>query len=191
LVRHGATTAPAGVAIGASDPHLSDAGRDQAAALAAELSGSHLTRIFSSDRVRAIATAQAIAAGRGLQVVVDHRLREIDFGAWEGRRLGDLWSEDSWAAAAWESDLRATPPSFGESLHHLEARVSAFWSDRPRRPQEMVAVVAHRGSLAVLRSLLMGVPLEAAFAAGMALGEAIRVPSGSRQITRAWPFRER
>jgi broad specificity phosphatase PhoE len=154
---------------------LSDAGRDQAARLAAELSGSRLTRIFSSDRVRALATAEPIAADRRLEVVVDHRLREIDFGAWEGRRLGDLWNEDPEAAAAWESDLRATPRSFGESLRDLEARVSAFRSDRPWRPEEVIAVVAHRGSLAVLRSLFTGVSLEAAFAAGMALGCATRV----------------
>jgi alpha-ribazole phosphatase len=176
LVRHGATIAPTGVAVGWSDPPLSDVGRDQAAALAAELSGRRPASIFSSDKVRAIATAEAIAAVHGLRVAVDRRLREIDFGVWDGRHLRDLWSEAPEAAAAWERDLRVTPSAFGESMQDLEARVAEFWSEvRPRT--EEVIVVAHRGSLTVLRSLITGESLDAAFASDLALGRAIQVVS--------------
>ena len=175
MVRHGATAAAAGVIIGSSDPPLSSDGLHQAEALAAQLADRPLTRIFASDKLRALTTAEVIAAGHGLQVEVDRRLRELDFGAWEGRRLADLWGEEPEAAAAWEQDLWATPASFGETLGQLKARVLAFWSESRPRSDAEVAVVAHRGSLAVLNVLITGASPESVFAAGLEMGRAIRV----------------
>jgi broad specificity phosphatase PhoE len=182
LIRHAATTAPPGIAIGSGDPPLSPAGRARARALAAELAGRSLAAVFASDRRRALDTARAIAAPHRLQVGVDARLRELDFGAWEGRRLADLWVEEPEAAAAWEGDVRATPPSFGESLEELRRRVGAFAGTAlPGRDGE-VAVVAHRGSLAVLRAILTGESLESALAAELPLGTAARVAIMSGSI---------
>lgn len=175
LVRHGAPEAPAGMAIGSSDPPLSWAGKRQARALAIELSARPLAAVYSSDKVRAIATAEAIAAAHRIGVRIDVRLRELDLGAWEGRSLGDLWTEEPQAAAAWEKDLRATPPAFGESVAALEERVTAFLKEACAQAQDEIVVVAHRGSLAALRGLITGSPLEAAFAAGMELGTAMWV----------------
>ncbi len=175
LVRHGETEAQPGIGIGRSDPPLSLAGRTQANALAAQLAGRPLTRIFSSDKLRALATAETIASSHGLRVEVDQRLRELDLGAWEGRRLADLWVEEPEAAAAWELDLWATPASFGENLAQLEARVQAFWSELRLCDDTEVAVIAHRGSLAVLQALITGTSVKDAFSAGMDMGRAIQV----------------
>ncbi len=176
-MRHGETEAQPGIAIGHSDPPLSLAGRTQAKALAIQLAGRPITRIFASDKLRALATAETIASSR-LRVEVDRRLREIDFGAWEGRRLADLWVEEPEAAAAWERDVWATPASFGENLAHLEARVQAFWSELRLCDDIEVAVIAHRGSLGVLRALITGTSVKSAFSAGMDMGRAIQVLTG-------------
>lgn len=175
LVRHAATTTAPGVAIGSSDPPLSAAGLERAAALAAEFANRPLTAIYSSDRRRALATARAIASVHRLETRIDARLRELDFGVWEGRRLADLRVEEPEAAAAWEKDLLATPPSFGESLAEMHVRLAAFLEDARASLEGDVAVVAHRGSLAVLRSLITGEPFAAAFAPGLELGAAMRV----------------
>ena len=173
LVRHGASDAPAGVAIGSSDPRLSAAGRAAARGLGARLASRPLTAVYASDRLRAIETATEIGRPHGLTVLVDVRLRELDFGAWEERNLADLWIEAPGAAAAWERDLRATPPSFAEGVSQLETRVGEFWEDVRVSLRREVAVVAHRGSLAVLQALVTGIPLEALFAAGLDLGAAL------------------
>ncbi|GAC1339743.1 MAG: histidine phosphatase family protein [Candidatus Dormibacteria bacterium] len=179
LVRHGATTAPVGVAIGSNDPPLSETGREQAGRLAAELAGRDLARIMSSDLQRARVTADAIALPHSLRVETSRALREIDFGAWEGRALGDLWSDDPEAARAWELDIRSTPPSFGESLPTMERRIREFWQANPPPVADReVAVVAHRGSLAVLLSVITKSSLEEAFATTFELGGAtcVEVP---------------
>ena len=179
LIRHGATTAPAGAAIGATDPPLSDEGFRQAGRLAVELSEMPLARVLSSDLKRALSTADAIATPHRLVVESTPALREIDFGAWEGRSLGDLWSEDPDAAQAWEDNIRSTPSSFGENLADLERRLVTFWREVHRLNGGEVAIVGHRCSLAVLRACVTGESLEEAFSTHLGMGEAVVVVPSS------------
>ena len=92
-------------------------------------------------RIRATARRQALpytlwvsplqrsrAVGRwlarwGWAVRVDARLRELDFGRWDGR----CWADIAWAEVqAWEADLLHHAPGGGESLAQLSQRVQAF-----------------------------------------------------------------
>lgn len=176
LIRHGATTAPPGIAIGAGDPPLSDEGRAQAQRVMRQLAGRPLMRVVSSDSQRALSTARSIAEPHGLVVESSPDLRELDFGAWEGRALAELWSEEPRAATAWEADIRSTPATFSESVADLERRVARWWRlfRRPAVGAE-VAIVAHRGSLAVLRALITGESIAIAFAAPLDHGAAVLV----------------
>jgi broad specificity phosphatase PhoE len=174
LIRHGATTAPPGRAIGVSDPPLSDIGRAQARSLAVALATRPLVRVISSDLRRALETAEIIAASQRLVVETSADLREIDFGTWEGRDLRDLWFEDSIAARSWELDVRHTPGSFGENVSDVERRVAAFWKQTSLlRATGEIAIVGHGGSLAALHSLISHSPLEASFASRLDLGAMI------------------
>jgi broad specificity phosphatase PhoE len=183
LIRHGATTAPPGVAIGASDPPLSDQGYEQAGRLAVELAAVPLARVLSSDLKRALATADVIATPHHLVVESTPALREIDFGAWEGRSLADLWSEEPQAAKAWEDDIRSTPLTFGERLTDLERRVQVFWRLVQPLDGGDVAIVGHRCSLAVLRTCMTGESLDEALATELEMGAAVMVVAKSY----GWP----
>ena len=163
LVRHAAAVTDE------SDPGLSPLGVIQAKALADRLRERPLIAMWSSDSRRAVETAAFIAEPHRLYVQTTPQLREIDFGAWEGRDLGDLWAQDPQAAKAWEKDIRRTPPGFGENVADLEARVRAFW-DQLRIAGE-IAVVAHGGSLAALRSVITGEAFESCFADRLAVGD--------------------
>ena len=171
---------PTGLAIGFTDPPLSDIGRAQAHRVAVELAARPLVHVLSSDLRRASQTAGILATSHRLEVETARELREIHFGLWEGRSLSDLWVEDPAAATAWEKDVRVTPPSFGESLDELERRVAHFW-DRLQPPPALgeVAIVAHGGSLAALRSLITGVPI------GRCLAMSLR-PGGVLGVDARW-----
>jgi broad specificity phosphatase PhoE len=174
LIRHAESTRMPGSVIGVTDPPLSAVGIEQAIRLEVAMAAHPLVRVLSSDRERALATARMVARPHGLRVDSSAALREIDFGAWEGRSLADLWKEEPEAAKAWEEDLRSTPPSFGESLADLELRVSTFWSSLAPLPHTGdVAIVAHRGSLAVLHALITGSTISEAFAFGLEPGTAV------------------
>ena len=183
LIRHAASTAPSGIAAGVGDPGLSELGVMQARGLASRLGIAPLQAVWCSDSLRAVQTAERIAAPHGLPVQPARALREIDFGAWAGRDLAELWTEDPAAAHAWELDVRRTPGSFGESVDDLERRVRAFWSGvYPMALAGDVAVVAHRGSLAALRSIITGSSFADCFARPMDAGACYALEVSGRSL---------
>ena len=65
-------------------PHLTELGRQQAAALAGELAGNNYDGVYASSTIRTQETAGPLASLLGQQIVVLPGLREIDAGAFEG-----------------------------------------------------------------------------------------------------------
>ena len=81
LVRHGETEWNAERRIqGHRDIGLSSVGRRQAQLLASRLTEAHLEAIYSSDLSRAKETADTVAAGRDVEVLVRSDLRERNYG---------------------------------------------------------------------------------------------------------------
>lgn len=85
LVRHGETDWNLVRRIqGNADIPLNEKGRAVARATAEAIKEMPIDVIFSSPLVRARETAEILAAGRGMEVQVDPRLKEIAFGEFEG-----------------------------------------------------------------------------------------------------------
>jgi broad specificity phosphatase PhoE len=137
FVRHGQTAMNReGRLQGRLDAPLTDLGRDQAQLAAHGLVSSGATLVTTSPLVRAFDTAQEIATSLGVAVEVDARLVELDYGEWDGRRLGEV-SPAEWAA--WRDDPAFAPPG-GESLVDVGVRVGAFCDERLRADATIVAV---------------------------------------------------
>ncbi len=86
LVRHGQTPLnAAGVLRGLLDPSLDETGRDQARRLGAALGPAMPSAVVASPLRRARQTAQPVADRAGLDVAVDRRLIDRDYGQWAGR----------------------------------------------------------------------------------------------------------
>ena len=155
LVRHGETDwNREGRWQGHSDTHLNELGREQAARVAAELDGVDV--IYSSDLARAKETADVVASRLGLDVLVDERLRERSFGAWEGKTGPEIEAKFRDAHARW---LAGEGPGAddAEPFADFGARVEAFLRDvLARHPTETVLVVAHGGSIRVIHALASG-----------------------------------
>jgi broad specificity phosphatase PhoE len=128
LTRHGLTTAGAGPVLGGQlDVGLTAEGRAQARALANRLAGIRIDRIISSPMQRALETAQVIATGR--PVGVDDRLREVDYGRWEGLTSAEIDARDPELRERWERDPAATHPPGGESGGEVAGRALSFLSE--------------------------------------------------------------
>ena len=138
FVRHGETVVNReGRLQGRSDAVLSDVGVAQAAALAAGLASSPVTRVLSSPLQRARATAAAIANVHGIEVECDERLIELDYGKWDTLPLRDI-PADAWTT--WRSDSDFAPPG-GERLTDVSARVESFIADLAT--DDLVVAVSH------------------------------------------------
>lgn len=109
------------------DISISTAGRRQAEALARRLAPVRFDRVITSPLFRARETA-AILAG-GARTEADPRLREMDYGAWEGRTYQEIDERDSAFRREWElaPDRLACPG--GESGNDVAARTRSFLAD--------------------------------------------------------------
>ena len=156
LVRHGRTSLTEARRISGgfgADPSLSDAGRNDANAVAVELTRigrtgpfAHLSSpvvVVCSPMARTRETANIIAAQLGASVEVLEELREISFGDWDGLTNEEVSSKDHDAYQAWKGSWEASPPN-GESLAVFNERVlEAKRLILERHAGASVVVVAH------------------------------------------------
>ncbi|WP_419853547.1 histidine phosphatase family protein [Candidatus Poriferisodalis sp.] len=136
VVRHGRTRAnAAGLLQGRVDNELDEVGVQQANQIAAALARADQRpdRIISSPLLRARQTARATAEFTGLDISIDDRWAELDYGEWDGIPIADVQVSD-WQR--WRADSDFAPPG-GESLAQLNSRVGAACD-------ELTAVAADR-----------------------------------------------
>ncbi|MFB9775657.1 histidine phosphatase family protein [Brevibacterium otitidis] len=123
FVRHGETDFNReGRFQGHADIPLNALGREQAAAVAAELAGHDIRMVVSSDLSRARETADAIAGRLGVEVQENPLLRELSVGEWESKtrdEIREIWPE---LLAAWLGGQDMRPPG-GESRSESANRV--------------------------------------------------------------------
>lgn len=149
LVRHGPTHARGMVGWTDLPADLSD-GR-KVAAVSAALPEDAL--VVSSDLVRASATADAIG-GERLRLPHARDLREIHFGAWEGRNFDDIAAADAELSRLyWEEPGPHAPPG-GECWDAFQARVGTRLAALVEaHPDRELVCVAHFG--VILASLAL------------------------------------
>jgi broad specificity phosphatase PhoE len=168
LARHGRTAYnQAGLIQGSSPVPLDELGLEQARRLAAHIAALEHppTRIWSSDLVRAEQTAGAVADALKLEVTADARLREQDFGEYEGRALSELLAQDDAFKLAWTTDPALLHPPGGEEFTQVTARLLDWFAEaRPRQPGEVVLAVSHGLALTALLCALTRTPPREAWA---------------------------
>ncbi|UHA76101.1 histidine phosphatase family protein [Paenibacillus sp. 481] len=81
---------------------------------------------YTSDLQRCRDTLAYVCPYSASRATVDVRLRELDFGQWEGRTYNDLQAEPRYRA--WLDDRTAVAPPDGESWSAFSARTAAVWA---------------------------------------------------------------
>lgn len=141
---------------GSTDDPLTATGWEQ---MRAAVAGQRWDRVVSSPLARCRAFAEALAAERGIDLAVDARLREMDFGRWEGRSAKELMRADRDALLRFWSDPVAHPPPGGEPLAALARRVLEAWREHADAAAgERVLLVSHGGPIRVILGHLAGIP---------------------------------
>jgi probable phosphoglycerate mutase len=108
-------------------------------------------RIVSSPLGRAAATAGIVAHSLGdLPVELDDRLKEMSWGAHDGRLRAELEAEhpETFGRTGWAFDAGT-----GESYDAVAARVGDWLASLPPEPQRKIIAVSHGISGRVLRGL--------------------------------------
>ncbi|WP_086651454.1 histidine phosphatase family protein [Acetobacter cibinongensis] len=152
LVRHAPVLLPEGVCYGRQDVALKPGWEGVAAGLAVLAQGAVCQVLYSSPATRCREMAERLARVTGMELRIDSRLAEMDFGAWEGRNWSDISREqlDEWAR-----DPASFAPPEGESGLALTQRTRAFWQD-VKEAGVPACVVSHGGPLRLLSALAAG-----------------------------------
>lgn len=151
---------------GHADTELNELGRGQARELAERLADEPIAAVYASDLSRARETAEIVARIRGLSVNIDERLREINFGDWEGLTTAEIEERFPEAAEEWRTNDGFHEFTGGETYGQMGERVVAALGEiAGAHPDEHVLVVLHGGPI---RGVL-------AHAAGISYGEQRRL----------------
>jgi probable phosphoglycerate mutase len=154
-VRHGVTDwNRQGLFQGRTDIALNDEGVMQAHAAARRLQGAAFDHIVSSPLLRALKTAEIIAAASSKPVVIDDGIIECDFGSLEGRSVRDTMDERGLRTA---EDLVSILPADGERWPAVAARslaCVAAWLDR--HPHAGILFVCHDAVMQSMSEALCG-----------------------------------
>lgn len=103
--------------------------------------------MFSSPQGRAVHTAQ-LALGSNSRLILDDRLKEIDFGAWEGSTREDIKSRIGYPFEYGTWNFKSPG---GEDFEAISLRLRAFLTDLV----EPAIFVTHGTTSIVLRGLCM------------------------------------
>jgi broad specificity phosphatase PhoE len=141
----------AGVATGWLPGRLSAEGREQARALGERRGDDEIAVVFTSDLRRATETTEIAFAGAELAIVSDARLRECNYGEWNGTAE---------PVADRKPYLDVAYPG-GESWREAVERVAGFLDElRGERDGERVLVIGHVATWLGLETVATGRRLE-------------------------------
>jgi broad specificity phosphatase PhoE len=146
FVRHGRTRYNAeGRLQGQYDSPLDEVGWRQSAAVGEHLREHYdIAHVFTSSLSRTRQTAEGAGLGH-VPTTVDDRWREIDFGAYDARKIADVNVN---LGAKWLDNIEWIPTDGAESMGALHRRVGAALDDvvaehRAVGPGKSVLVVSH------------------------------------------------
>lgn len=142
-----------GHATGWLDGELSKRGRALARELGERRRADGIAAVFTSDLGRAVETAEIAFGGSGIPIHRDWRLRECNYGDWNGQPL--------WQFAGEPPRRIDEPYPGGESYRQVVERVREFLDELPPELDgKRIVVIGHAATRWALEHLLEGTPLE-------------------------------
>ena len=141
IVRHGQTEWNLlGKVQGKQDISLNEKGKEQALLSKKELDNKKIDLIIVSPLKRALETAEIINKDRNIPMIIDERIKERDFGEFEGEGFGLLDTKPFWDYYINEKYLEA------ECVQDFFKRIYDFLDDITKKYKDKnVLLVTHGG----------------------------------------------
>ncbi len=162
FIRHGQSQANLDrVFAGHTNTPLTELGIRQAENTARFLEQYPIEKIYSSDLLRSMQTAEPTAKHFGLPIIPDCEMREIFAGEWEGKLYETLMKDYREGYDLWIHDCGRAHPKEGESVKALGDRIYRE-TDRilAENRGKCVAVFSHATPIRLLNARWQNVPVE-------------------------------
>lgn len=155
LVRHGETdwNAPPKRFQGKRDVPLNNQGLRQAECLSLFFKEENIAVLYSSPLHRAYQTAEIISRFHNVNIELDERLVEMDFGVWEGMSVDKIQRENPEMWVLWNDNPQSLSLDTSENLSQLVDRSMAAIRRINEQPGRKKIIVTHG---AFLRAAMLG-----------------------------------
>lgn len=173
LLRHGEIATP-GILAGHTDVELSEKGMQQLVQSSSKLK--NVTQVYSSPLKRCFDFSQQYSRRKSISLKVDDRLKEMNFGQWDGKAYKALWSEPESSqliGSFWRDPWQVTPPD-AEHIDLFIKRVDNWWEllitelrlgeERSKKDRVLgdTLVVTHAGVIKLLLARIINMPIPGA-----------------------------
>lgn len=156
LVRHGQTLQnKKGTYYGNLDVELNEDGIKQIKNLSKSFLDINFDKIYISDTKRAYQTAELILNNKTHDFIKDSRLRETNFGDFEGKNFDEISKKYPTECKKWIDDWKHFCPPNGESYKQMYFRVREFFNDLIKHDYENVLIVTHSGVIKAFLCFIM------------------------------------
>ncbi len=148
LIRHTEPEIEKGICYGQTDVPLKDTFKSEAEIVLQNFPDK-IEVVYSSPLSRCLQLAEYVSSQLALPLVVDNRLKELNFGQWEMKKWVEI---DSDSLQRWMDDYVNVQCIGGESYQELTTRVSSFLDDLRLQKMEQVAIVTHQGVMKAIHA---------------------------------------
>jgi len=165
VVRHGESVdnASGDRYSGITDSPLTERGLRQAEDVGRALQKEGIDRIYTSPMKRAVMFARVIQSKTGGMLIIDRRLRELDYGDWEGLTHQEVFERWPKLYTAYKQDPIKNRPPNSEDPREAAERILSLWSDILRSMSHenfhRVVLVTHNSIAKILLCSILGEPL--------------------------------
>lgn len=159
LIRHTKVLVPVGICYGQTDVSLTDSYEEEKAAIRAQLETNRFDQVFSSPLSRCKRLAEDLFSSRS--VLLDDRLKELDFGEWEGQHWDAIYQTSE--GKHWMDHYLVEPCLGGESYPGFRSRINSFLDELKKNASENVAAFTHNGVIRLVKSILEDQPVKDVF----------------------------
>ena len=160
IIRHGQSEANAkGILQGSQiDTPLTELGRSQAQVTLSKLGTDNFDAIYASPLLRAAQTA-TIIGGSDKTITFDPRLKEYDYGTWDGEIEADIWQKYPKYFDEHHNLLsNSWVDSKGDTYLEVKSRLESFFDEViARHPDDSVLVVSHGFTIKLILDYILNI----------------------------------
>ena len=168
LIRHTKPDVKQGMCYGWTDLDVNSTFEKELAIIKEKTEDFSSYKFFSSPLLRCKRLAKALANGN--DIIFDDRLKELNFGDWEGTQWDDIHFDK---VQTWSEDFINNQVPGGESFQDLLDRVTKFWEGI--NLNDNIVIVAHDGVLRAIAYLLLKMEKSNIFRIQLEYGAVIKI----------------
>ena len=114
-----------------------------------------LDKVYVSHKKRTLEMAKLVMGQKGIEIIVDERINETNFGGFEGKTYEEIQRLYPKECLDWQDDWKEFVPPNGESYIQLSNRVKSFMEHIKKLEYDNILICSHSGVIRAMYCYIM------------------------------------